>query len=435
MLIVLRNTWPLLGGVMLLMIGNGLQGTLLGIRGAIEGFDSFALSLIMSAYFLGFLVAARVTPDLIARVGHVRVFAAFASIISACFILFPAIPNEVAWFVMRIMVGFCFCAVYIVAESWINEAADNETRGKALSAYMIMQLSGIILAQALLNAAPVEGYILFIVISVLVSLSFAPILLSVSPAPVFSTTKRMTLRQLYDTSPLGVMAVLALGMVFSACFGMSGVYGAAMEMSVAQISIFVGAIYVGALATQYPIGWISDRMDRRVLIIAVSAVGAGAGLLGVLAGDWFALQAVAALIFGGMSMPLYSLVLSYLNDYLQHDEMASASGGVLFANGIGAVVGAPLLGATMELVGPWVFFAFCGVVLGAVAVYAVYRSTQRPTPSLEETTPFAPVLPQATPVALEATSEVVIELSEAESGSDIGADRDGKPAGDARPAA
>ncbi|MEM9198407.1 MAG: MFS transporter [Pseudomonadota bacterium] len=414
MITVLRSTWPLLGGVMLLMIGNGMVGTLLGVRGALEGFDSFSLSLIMSAYFLGFLASARVTPALIARVGHVRVFAAFASIISACFILFPAIPNEIAWFAMRVMVGFCFCAVYIVAESWLNEASDNATRGKALSAYMIMQLLGIILAQGLLNAAPIEGYILFIVTSVLVSVSFAPILLSVSPAPVFAAAKRMTLRQLYETSPLGVMAIFALGMVFSACFGMSGVYGAAMEMSVPQISIFVGAIYFGALLTQYPIGWISDRIDRRVLIIIVSVIGAAAGALGVAAGDRFAVQAIAALIFGGMSMPLYSLVLAYTNDYLEHDQMAGASGGVLFVNGVGAVVGAPLLGAMMDRVGPWVFFVFCGTALAAIALYALYRMTQRPAPSVADTMPYAAVLPQATPVALEATSEVVIELSEAE---------------------
>ena len=193
MTIVIKNSWALLLGMFLLMLGNGVQGTLLGIRGALEGFTPGAMSLIMSGYFVGFLGGSQMAPYMIRRVGHVRVFAALASMISAALILYAALPNEYAWFALRVIVGFCFSGVYVVAESWLNDAATNETRGQALSAYLIVQMMGIVAAQWLLNFADVGGFILFIIISVAVSVSFAPILLSVSPAPVFQTTKPMSL--------------------------------------------------------------------------------------------------------------------------------------------------------------------------------------------------------------------------------------------------
>jgi len=146
---VVSNAWALLLGVMLLQVGNGLQGTLLALRGGSEGFDPTTLSIIMSGYFVGFLGGSRVTPGLIRRVGHVRVFAALASFISAIFILYPAIPDPYAWTILRIAVGFCFSGVYVAAESWLNDVSTNETRGQVLSAYLVVQVLGIIAAQGL----------------------------------------------------------------------------------------------------------------------------------------------------------------------------------------------------------------------------------------------------------------------------------------------
>ncbi|MEJ6708148.1 MAG: MFS transporter, partial [Amylibacter sp.] len=267
---VLKSSWALLLGMFLLMLGNGVQGTLLGIRGSLEGFSAGSMSLIMSGYFIGFLGGSRLAPTLIRNVGHVRVFAALASFVSAALIFYAALPNEYVWFLLRVLVGFCFSGIYVVAESWLNDSATNETRGQALSAYLIVQMMGIVAAQWLLNFADVGGFILFIIISVAVSLSFAPILLTVSPAPVFQTTKPMSLHQLYVASPLGVVGTFLLGGIFSALFGMSAVYGTEKGMSVGEISFFVGIIYVGGMLFQYPIGWVSDRMDRRLLIIGIT---------------------------------------------------------------------------------------------------------------------------------------------------------------------
>ena len=204
MLQVLRSSWALLLGMTLLMVGNGMQGTLLGIRGAIEGFSTFEMSIVMSGYFLGFLGGSRLAPEMIRRVGHVRVFAALGSFISAVLILYPAFTDPTAWTIGRIMIGFCFSGVYVTAESWLNNAATNETRGKALSLYLIVQMIGIVSAQALMLAGDPSGFILFIIPSVLVSISFAPILLSISPTPAFGTAKAMTLRELFTRSPSAV---------------------------------------------------------------------------------------------------------------------------------------------------------------------------------------------------------------------------------------
>ena len=171
MLDVLNRSWALLLGMMLLMLGNGVQSTLLGIRGALEGFDTFALSVIMSAYFVGFLGGSRMTPDLIRRVGHVRVFAALASTISAVLILFPTLTDPISWTIGRVLIGFCFSGVYVTAESWLNNSVANETRGQALSLYVVVQMAGIVAAQGLVGLGDPSGFVLFIIPSVLVSLS------------------------------------------------------------------------------------------------------------------------------------------------------------------------------------------------------------------------------------------------------------------------
>src|SRR6056297_1412748 len=195
---VLGSVWALLLGMTLIMIGNGMQATLMGVRGALEGFGTLQLSVITSAYFLGFLIGSRLTPKMIRRVGHVRVFAALGSLISAVLILYAAAPDPWVWTAMRVLIGFCFSGVYVTAESWLNNSASNENRGKALSIYMIVQMAGVVAAQGLMNLADPAGWLLFVIPSVLVSLAFAPILLSVSPAPIFESTKPMTLRQLFE---------------------------------------------------------------------------------------------------------------------------------------------------------------------------------------------------------------------------------------------
>ena len=410
MIQVLTSAWALLLGIGLLMVGNGMQGTLLGIRGEIEGFDTFQMSIVMSCYFVGFLGGSRMAPGMIRRVGHVRVFAALASLISAVMILYPTFPNVILWSLGRVLIGFCFSAVYVTAESWLNNAADNSNRGQALSLYMIVQTLGIVLAQALLLTADPSGFVLFVIPSVLVSIAVTPILLSISPTPAFDTTKPMSLRELLNFSPLGCVGMFLLGGVFSAQFGMASVYGAEAGLTVAQISMFVATFFVGSVVLQYPIGWVSDRMDRRFLIVIVSVIGAAGSFLGMTFGHVFNVLLVSAFVVGGMSNPLYSLLIAHTNDFLEHEDMAAASGGLVFINGLGAILGPIITGWMMgTALGPGGFYLFTAVLFIVLGCYAAYRSTQRPSVPVADTGSFVAVSPAATSVALEYAQEWVIE--------------------------
>lgn len=413
MLYVIRSSWPLLLGMLLLMVGNGLQGTLLGVRGDIEGFSTFWMSVIMSAYFLGFLGGSQMAPDLIRRVGHIRTFAALGSVISAVLILYPAIADPIAWTLLRVVIGFCFSAVYVTAESWLNNSASNETRGQALSLYMIVQMSGLVAAQGLLVLGDPSGYILFVVLSVLVSLSFAPILLSVTPTPAFETTEPMSFLEVFHLSPLGCIGIFVMGAVYAALFGMSAVYGTQSDLSLAEISLFVGAIYVGGLLLQFPIGWISDRMDRRVLIAIVAAIGTGAAISAIFSSSFYLLL-IAAFAVGATANPLYALLLAHTNDFLEPDQMAAAGGRLLFINGVGAVTGPLIVGALMGWFGPQGFFLYLAVLMAGLAAYAGYRMTRRPSTPIEDTISYAPVLASASAVAVEVAQEVFAEATQDE---------------------
>src|SRR6056297_3369700 len=414
MLQVSSSAWALLLGMMLLQVGNGMQGTLLGVRGALEGFSTTQMSVVMSAYFAGFLFGSRMAPEMIRRVGHVRVFAALGSMISAVLILYPTLADSWAWSVGSMVIGFCFSGVYVTAESWLNNSATNATRGKALSLYMIVQMAGVVTAQGLLVLGDPSGYVLFVIPSVLVSLAFAPILLSVSPTPAFDTTKPLSLRQIMAVSPLGCVGMFLLGGVFSAQFGMAPVYGAEAGLSVPQISIFVSMFFVGSLVLQYPIGWLSDRMDRRVLICGAAALMGAGAVLGVVLGAVFVPLLLTAFIIGGMSNPLYSLLIAYTNDFLEHDDMAAAAGGMVFINGLGAVTGPLITGWLMGVMGPQGFLVVIAVLSFFMAGYAAYRMTQRAAPTVAQTESYTPVSPSSSPMAVEFAQEVAIESAQDE---------------------
>lgn len=270
MIKVLSGVWALLLGIVLIMLGNGMHFTLIGLRGGIEGFSSTELAVVISGYFLGFLSGARGTPLMIQRVGHVRVFAALGSFMSAALIALPLLTEPWAWTLLRILLGFCMSGIYVAAESWLNAAATNETRGKVLSAYMIAQTLGIIGAQGLLTLGDAGTSVLFICASILVSVSFAPILLSASVVPAVEVARPMPFRDLFKGSPLGTVGIFLLGSIYATQSGMGAVFGTQIGLTASQIALFVAMLFAGALVLQYPIGWLSDRMDRRMLIFWLS---------------------------------------------------------------------------------------------------------------------------------------------------------------------
>jgi MFS family permease len=406
---VLASSSALLLGMLFLMIGNGLQGSLLGVRGDMEGFSTFSISIVMSGYFLGFLGGSQIAPRLIRRVGHVRVFAALASFISAALIIFPTMTDPWVWTALRVMLGFCFSGVYVTAESWLNNTSTNEQRGKTLSAYMLVQMIGMVIAQGILAFGDPSGYILFIVPSVLVSISFAPILLSVSPMPPFETSKPMTLRQLFVISPLGCVGMFLIGGIFSAQMGMASVYAIQTGFSLAEVSSLIAALFVGAVVFQIPIGWLSDRMDRRLVVLGVACVGGLACLLGSLSGTNQYMALGVAFLAGGMVNPLYSLMIAHTNDYLEPEDMAASSGGLIFINGVGAVGGPIIAGWLMGIFGPPGYWVLQAVLMFSIMGYAAWRMTRREAISVEDTSAYVAVMASATPVASEVAQEWAIE--------------------------
>ena len=414
MLHVLSGVWALLIGIVLIMLGNGMHFTLIGLRGGIEGFSSAELAVVTSGYFVGFLSGAHFSPKLIRRVGHVRVFAALGSFMSAGLIAFPLIAEPWAWTLLRILIGFSMSGIYVTAESWLNNAATNETRGKVLSAYMIAQTLGIIGAQGLLTLGETAGASLFIGASILVSLSFAPILLSVTPVPAAEVTRSMPLRELFTGSPLGTVGIFLLGSIYATQSGMGAVFGTQIGMGKEEIALFIAMLFGGALVLQYPIGWLSDRVDRRKVIFGTAALGAGFCVLGFALGTAFWPLMAAAFLTGGVTTPLYALILAYTNDHLPTEDMAAASGGLVLTFGIGAILGPLAAGWVMEVVGPFGFWLVLAAAFVGIALYALYRMTQRTATPVDETESYLGVLPSASPLVVEAAGAWSAEQGEEE---------------------
>ena len=414
MIKVFAGVWPLLLGITLIMLGNGMHFTLIGLRGAVENFSATELSVVTSGYFLGFLSGARLTPVMIRNVGHVRVFAALGSFMSAALISFPLLAEPWPWTVLRILIGFCMSGIYVAAESWLNNASTNDTRGKVLAAYMIAQTLGIIGAQGLLTLGDAANSVLFIVASILVSLAFAPILLSATPVPAAEVTRPLSMRALFAGSPLGTIGIFLLGSIYATQSGMGAVFGTQIDLSAAQISLFVAMLFGGALVLQYPIGWLSDRMDRRKLIFGASAIATGFCALGWMTAGGFWFLMVSAFFAGGMTTPLYALFLAYTNDALPPEDMPAASGGLVFAFGLGAIAGPMVTGAAMEQFGPFAFWLVLGATFASIALYALYRMTQRAGTPATENDSYLGVLPSASPVAVEAAANWSAEVAEAE---------------------
>ncbi len=398
--------WALFTGVALLMLGNGLQGTLLGLRAIMEGFGTAVTGFVMSGYFVGLLVGSLITPVLIGRVGHIRVFSAFASISSTVFLLFAVFVNPYAWFFMRVLTGACLAGLYVVAESWVNHAATNEMRGKFLSVYMIISFSFFGLGQFLLNLADPGGFVLFIIVSALVSMALVPVALTRTHAPEIPQVRPVGVKELYNSSPLAVFACFINGVGQGAFFGMGAVYGNLNGLSLGQISLLMGLPLLGVVFAQFPIGTLSDRYDRRMVMMILTFITSAVALVCMFAAahSFFAL-AVAFTVFGALSLPLYSLAIAHANDQLEYDQMLGASAKLVLLFGIGSSFGPITAGAFMRQFGPDGYLALMAVVYGVLGLFALYRMTQRAAVPSEEQGDFVLVAPRTTLVAASAIAE------------------------------
>ena len=390
------SVWALLFGMGVLLLGNGLQYSLLGVRAANEGFSGAVTGLVMSGYFVGFLAGSLVTPRAVHRVGHLRVFAAVAGLASIAILVQSLFVTPVVWGVMRIATGFAYAGAYIVTESWLNDSVTNEHRGGLLSVYMVVSYLGMGGGQLLLNAGNPNEYELFILVSVLISFASIPILLSVLPQPATVKPMRLSPLQLYRISPLGTVGCFATGLLQGALFSMGAVYARSTGLTVAQVSVFMFVMIAGAALFQWPIGKLSDHMDRRRLIAIVALAGALTCAVAVPLGDISAGVLIALAVPIGLApLTLYSLSIAYTNDRLDHTQRVAAGSILILIFGFGAVLGPSTAGAAMDLAGPSGYLWVLAGILALMALFAFYRMYCSPAPPVESQSPYA-LMPQRT---------------------------------------
>lgn len=382
----------LLLAVALLVLGNGLQATIVGVRGSMEAMSQETIGLIMSAYFVGFIFGSVYIPGLIQEVGHIRTFAALAAIASAAALGFVIFVGPVLWVLLRAVTGACFAGMVIVTESWLNAGTTRSQRGRVLAAYSLVFYAAWAGSQLLLNVASVDGFVLFALVSVLFSLSLVPITLTRTGVPGVVEADRANLKRLHEISPLGLIGAFALGLSVGAFWGMGPTFGQRIGLTEAEISIFLMLAVIGALMLQWPFGWISDLVDRRWVILAACSVGAvcAGGL--TLTWDTRPLAFyLLVLLLGGFAMPVYSLCVAHVNDQIETGEVVAAASGLILVYGLGSAFGPFAASLLMGQFGPGGLFAFMSAVLGLFAVYGLWRIGVSAAPDKVHKESYVPV--------------------------------------------
>jgi len=409
----LAACWAILLGIGFMMLANGLQGTLLGVRASLEGFSTFATGIMMSGYFVGMFIGSMLAPRLVNRVGHIRVFSALASLASIS-ILFHGVYIDVwVWWIMRVLTGIAFAGFYVVTESWLNDRASNETRGKVLSVYMVIVTGSMGAGQFLLTLARPDAIDLFILISVIISFGLIPILLTAKPAPNFETSSKMSLLELYHASPLAVIGNGFTGMAHGTIFGLGAIYANQVLADVKSIAWFMACFMIGSLVLQWPVGYLSDRIGRRGVMAGLSIVAILCCLLAPFVPKdtlWFYLVIVA---LGGAAMPMYSICIAYANDRLEPHQIVGASGSLVMVAGFGAMVGPIIIAFFMDLYDVAFYFWGIATVFAIILLFTLIRIGARAGVRLEDQSDLV-AGPIGTPIA-EYLSPDSVEYAEAAS--------------------
>ncbi|GAB3477032.1 MFS transporter [Marinomonas epiphytica] len=400
--------WSLLFGIAILTMASALQSSLIGIRASIESFNTTATGLIMSAYFLGFIIGSLLVPNWVKNVGHIRVFAAVASLASITILLQSVVVDPWFWMLMRMGTGLCYAGLFIVTESWLNDIATNKTRGRLFSIYIIEIWASQTLGQVLLNTASPSGFGLFILTSVLISMALVPLLLVRTPSPTISIPERLNIMGLIKTAPLGVTGVTIAGVTSGALLGLGALYAKSIGMGVGEISLFIGASYIGGMVLQWPIGMLSDRQDRRVTILWVGVVGGITALIVPFGSsmDNRLIMMFGMFTVGAFTFPMYSLASSHMNDQLRPEQILSASSGMILLNGLGGMLGPLVAAVFMDIFSIEALFWFIASMNVLVALVSAYRIKVQPPMDIEEQGDQIQVALAVSPIA---TAEMLVE--------------------------
>jgi len=367
------------------MLGNGLLGTLLSVRMTLESFGTTTTGIVMSCYFGGLALGALQAGRVIKRVGHIRAFAVFAAVMTSAVVLHGLYLNAVAWAVLRGLAGFSAAGLYMVIESWLNERSTPGTRGRVFSIYQVVSYLGLGIGQFLLGLRDPAGLDLFLVTALLFALCLIPVSMtrSINPAPI--ERHRMALKLVVAGSPVGAACCVAAGLINGAAFALAPVFVIQAGHALTAVSTFMGAMIVGGIALQYPIGHLSDIFDRRRLLAAVNLTQAAVSLLILLFYQTpLLLLATMATAFGGLSFTAYPLAVAHINDKIQTSDFVAASAAMLFLWGMGAFAGPAIAGWSMRQIGPQGLFVYALAVAGLIGLTAL-AAKREGVPMAEQT--------------------------------------------------
>lgn len=404
--------FSLLLAAAILLAGNGLQGTLIAVRGNLENFPTSLIGLLMSAYYAGFVLGCRFNPSFIKSVGHIRTFLALASIASAAALIHPLMVNVWVWAVLRAVTGFCFAGLIMVIESWINERATNANRGKILSVYRVIDLVSTTVGNAFLATADPADFQLFAVVSILMSLALVPVALTRSDAPKPIETARLDIRKLFQLSPVAAVGTPLIGLANASFWAVGAVYAQQLHYNTAQIASFISAVIIGAAALQWPLGWISDRFDRRrVMLGSALCVIASAIALARFGDHSFNVLLMLGALVGAFMIPMFGLSAAHANDHAPAGEAVSTNGGLLLLHGVGSVIGGTAGAIVMQAFGPPALFLYIASIYTIFSGFCFYRiMTTAPVPEAQKS-PFSPLPKNPAPTIFEITTGETQERS------------------------
>ena len=408
------KSWALFLGIGTIMIAHGLQMQVMGIRSVNENFNLITTGIFMSGYFVGYFLGSQTTPKLVQKVGHIRVFAAFASLASLSALVAAIYVNPFMWTLSRFLTGISLVSCYIVAESWLNDRATNKNRGQLLSAYMIILFGGLAIGMLLLNVSNPNNYEPFILVSILLSLALVPILLTKRSAPKFKKIGTISINELFKISPLGTVSSFCTGLIHSAFFSLIAVYATTSNFTLFETSILLFLSTIAGVIFQGPIGYFSDKFERRKVIVVTTLLSALFALLAIIFGGeslqnmYLSVKVplskiiffISVALYAGLCLPLFSLNLAHTNDYVAKEKFVAAGGGLQLIFGIGAIIGPILCSLFMDIFNINGFFIFLILSHLFIAIFGIYRMKIRESVDNPDST-FTPVPATITPAGLE----------------------------------
>ena len=387
----------LLVAIFVIMAGSGFLSTLVAVRLEATGINAFAIGVVAAAYFAGLTVGSLRVPRIIARVGHIRSFAAFVSIFSASSLAYSITMTAPFWGILRFIDGFMMAGVFVCLESWLNRQANAKTRSAILAAYMIALYGGQALGQFLLNLGAERPSLPFVLAAILLSLSVVPVVLTRIDQPKIDVVAPFSLRALYAASPLGVIGVLTTGAILGAFYALGAVFIHRLGMGLAEVAFFTSCVIGGGVALQWPLGLLSDRFDRRTVIVGclliVLAVSIALALFAEPSPRLFVLGA----LFGGFAFALYPLCVAHSNDHLTEEQRVGASSGLVLTYSAGAVAG-PLIGSGgMQVMGVQGLFGAIAAIASLGVTFALWRAVVGKPVDAAQQGAFQPI-PRTTPM-------------------------------------